>query len=168
MKNVGTRRSTHARRRLLADSREPLVIREAIREDVPEILSLSKAEEHFQMSEFTCTPDEEELHYWISDSRSIVIVAARRSQVIGYACGFLVSPKWLLFDTFLVAPEFRNQGVGNRLYSHLRKECKRQGTLQLIQGLVKAGEGESLEFWTGLGFEEGNRCIWVEDWLDDE
>jgi GNAT superfamily N-acetyltransferase len=144
------------------------VIREAIREDVTEILSLSKADKNFQMSEFTSTHDEEELHYWISDSRSIVIVAARRSQVIGYACGFLLSPKWFFFDTFLVAPEFRKRGIGTRLYSYLRNECKKQGSLQLIQGLVKTGKGKSLRYWTRLGFEEGSRCIWVEDWLDDE
>jgi GNAT superfamily N-acetyltransferase len=144
------------------------VIREAIREDVTEILSLSKADEHFKMSEFTGTHDEEELHYWISDPRSIVIVATRRSQVIGYACGFLLSPKWFFFDTFLVAPEFRNKGIGARLYSHLRNECKRKGGLQLIQGLVKTGKGNSLRYWTKQGFEEGNRCIWIEDWLDDD
>jgi GNAT superfamily N-acetyltransferase len=144
------------------------VIREAIREDVTEILSLSEADKHFQMSEFTSTYDEEELHYWISDSRSFVIVATRRSRVIGYASGFILSPKWFFFDTFLVAPEFRNQGIGSRLYSYLRNECKRHGSIQLIQGLVKTGKGNSLSYWISQGCEEGSRCIWVEDWLDDE
>jgi GNAT superfamily N-acetyltransferase len=165
---VGVQRLAHAWCGLLADSRKQLVIREAILEDVTEILSLSKADEHFQMSEFTGMHDEEELRYWISDPRSIVIVATSRSRVIGYACGFILSPKWFFFDTFLVAPEFRNRGIGTRLYEHLRKMCKRQGSLQLIQGVVKAGKGNSLRYWTGLGFEKGNRCIWVEDWLDDE
>jgi hypothetical protein len=33
---------------------------------------------------------------------------------------------------------------------------------------VKTGKGNSLRYWTRQGFEEGNRCTWVEDWLDDE
>ncbi len=141
------------------------LIRMANSEDVAQILHHSKTDSHFRMSEFTNMPDEDELRFWISDPRSLVIVAVRQLEVVAYAYGFFLSPKWFFFDTILVAAGFRKRGIGERLYDRLRAECKKRGA-QLIHGLVKSGEHESLDYWMGLGFEEGSRCIWVEDWLD--
>lgn len=144
-----------------------VVIRAATVEDVPQIVLNSKTADRFRMSEFIHEVDEEELHFWVSDPRSIVIVSTLASKLIGYAYGFIISPKWFFFDAFLVIPEFQNKGIGKKMYGYLRKECKRRG-LQLIQGLVKETDNSSLNYWIARGFEDGCKCIWVEDWLDED
>ena len=53
------------------------------------------------------------------------------------------------------------------MYSYLRKECKSKG-VHFIQGLVKDTKNNSLNYWLNLGYEEGAKCIWVEDWLDED
>ena len=58
-------------------------------------------------------------------------------------------------------------GIGKRMYQCLRNKCKAQG-LHFIQGLVKDSKSSSLKYWLNLGYEEGAKCIWVEDWLDEE
>ena len=151
----------------MSEAASMLVIREATTGDVPQILLHSRATGRFRMSEFTDAPDEDELRFWVSDPRSLVIVAVRCSEVVAYACGFFLSPKWFFFDTMLVAPRLRNRGIGKRLYVHLRTRCKMAG-VQVIHGLVKAGGKGALGYWSKLGFEEGSQCTWVEDWLDDE
>jgi hypothetical protein len=50
------------------------------------------------------------------------------------------------------------------MYTFLRTLCKEKG-IQLIHGLVKSKGNNSLKYWLQLGYEEGEKCIWVEDWL---
>ena len=119
------------------------------------------------MSEYTNEIDEEEIIYWINDSRSIVLVAEIDKKVVGYAYGVIISPRWFFFDAFLVVPEYQNMGIGKKMYQYLRNKCKAQG-IHVIQGLVKDSKNNSLNYWLNLGYEEGARCIWVEDWLDED
>lgn len=142
-------------------------IRKAILEDLPQILKRSKISDRFRMSKYTNEIDEEEIKYWINDSKSIVLVAEIDKKVVGYACGVMISPRWFFFDAFLVVPEFQNMGVGKKMYQYLRNKCKAQG-LHVIQGLVKDSKNNSLNYWLNLGYEEGSKCIWVEDWLDED
>ena len=144
-----------------------MIIREATSEDVPQILMSSKTSNRFRMSEFTKEIDEEEIKYWINDSRSIVLVVEIDKKVVGYAYGVIISPKWFFFDAFLVIPEFQNMGIGKKMYQYLRNNCKAKG-LHFIQGLVKDSENNSLNYWLNLGYEEGAKCIWVEDWLVED
>ena len=146
---------------------DPVKIRKAILEDLPQILKSSKTSDRFRMSEYTNEVDEEEIRYWISDSRSIVLVAEIDKIIVGYAYGVTISPRWFFFDAFLVIPEFQNMGIGKKMYRYLRNKCKAQG-LHFIQGLVKDSKNNSLNYWLNLGYEEGAKCIWVEDWLDED
>lgn len=142
-----------------------IVLREANSNDIPQILELSKITDSFRISEHINKIDKEELIYWVFDSRSIVIVAIDQSRVIGYAYGTCISKKWFYFDAFFITPEFRNYGIGKKMYSYLRDICYELG-IKLIQGLVI--DENNLRYWVALGFEEGKRCIWVEDWLNDD
>jgi len=142
-------------------------IRNAIIGDLSQILKISETSGRFRMSEWTDKIDEEEIRFWISDARSIVLVAEFDQKIVGYACGVAMSPRWFYFDAFLVIPEFQNMGVGKKMYLHLQNKCKAQG-IHVIQGLVKDGKGNSLNYWLDLGYEEGAKCIWVEDWIDEE
>lgn len=146
---------------------EEIVIREATSEDIPQIISSSRTTNRFRMSKFTNEVDEEELRFWISDPRAIVIVAMLDSELIGYAYGFCLSSKWFFFDAFLVVPRDRRSGIGKEMYAYLREACRMRG-IELIQGLVKEGDPETLDYWIDSGFEQGSKCIWVEDWLDED
>lgn len=146
---------------------EEIVIREATSEDVRQIISSSRGTSRFRMSEFTNEVDEEEVRFWISDVRSIVIVATHDSGLLGYAYGFCLSPKWFFFDVFLVVPRARKSGIGKEMYAYLREACRMRG-IELIQGLVKDGDPEALDYWIDSGFEQGSKCIWVEDRLDED
>lgn len=143
------------------------LLRQAVVEDVQQIISISQSIENFRMSEFTRSGDEEELLYWISSQSSIVVVASTDSILIGYGYGHCLSPKWFFFDEFGVSADFRNMGVGKEMYIFLRDECRSQG-FHLIQGIVKDNQHGSLDYWIKLGFEDGSKCTWVEDWLDEE
>lgn len=141
-----------------------VVIREATEEDISQIVSISQTTNSFRMSKFTDEIDEEELRFWISDPRSIVIVTVFDSILLGYAYGFCLSPKWFFFDAFLVASQVRRTGIGKKMYAYLRETCRLRG-LQLIQGLIKKSEPKALKYWTARGFHRGSKCVWVEDWL---
>ena len=144
-----------------------MIIREATPEDIHQILKSSKTSDRFRMSEYTNEIDEEEIRYWINDSRSIVLVAEINKKVVGYAYGVIISPRWFFFDALLIVPEFQNMGIGKRMYQYLRNKCKEQG-LHFIQGLIKDCKNNSLNYWLNLGYEEGAKCIWVEDWLEED
>lgn len=144
-----------------------VIIREAVIEDVLEIVSISKNIDSFRMSEFTDGVDKEELSFWILNQNAIVVIASTESELIGYGYGFCLSPKWFFFDTFAVTPAFRDMGIGKQIYAFLRDECQLRG-FDLIQGLVKDKRTSSLDYWIKLGFEKGSKCIWVEDWLDED
>ena len=145
---------------------ERVAFKLARQSDVQRILRASQAAERFRISPYTWGIDEEELDFWVNDPRSIVIVAEVGDKLAGFAFGFAVSPKWFLFDTFLVTPGFRGRGVGKEMYLYLRSLCVSRG-LELIQGLVTTGPKNTLGYWAARGFEEGALCKWVEDWLDD-
>jgi len=143
---------------------EAVIIREAAPEDVSQIISNSQTTDRFRVSAYTDEMDEEELRFWITDERSIVIVAVLDTRLVGYAYGLCLSPKWFFFDEFVLIPQVRGRGIGKKMYTYLREVCRKRG-LQLIQAIVKDDESKALEYWIGRGFEQGSKCIWVEDWL---
>ena len=145
----------------------PVLLRPAHEDDIAQIVDINKTTDRFQMSTYTKGASTEELQYWIGDPRSIFIVAIVDQKVLGYAHGVCFSPKWFFFDAIVIEPSSRRCGLGNHIYETLRKECKELG-IELIQGLVKDDHDRALNYWTAHGFEVGCRCIWVEDWLDDE
>ncbi len=140
-------------------------IRKAIPEDLPQILKCSETSDRFIISEHSNVFDEDDIRFWITDSRAIVIVATIDSKLIGFAYGVIISPKWFYFDAFLIIPEFRNIGVGGVMYKYLRDICKEKG-IELIQGLVKNSDNSALGFWIKQGYTKGSDLIWVEERLD--
>jgi GNAT superfamily N-acetyltransferase len=149
----------------LTSSNKELVIREATLEDVGEIISSSRAASSHALSQSTNEVDEEEIQFWISDLRSLVIVGCLDSRLVAYAYGFCVSPKWFFFDALVVVARARGRGIGKHMYAYLREAC-RMRRVDLIQGLVKDGDPERLAYWLDRGFGQGSKCIWVEDWVN--
>ncbi len=142
-----------------------IIIRTAESEDLPQILECSKTSDRFVVSEYSNGFDEDDIRFWITDSRAIVIVATIDTKIIGFAYGVIVSPKWFFFDAFLIIPEYQSKGIGDKMYKYLRDICKEKG-IKLIQGLVKKSDDSALEFWIKQGYTKGSELIWVEDRLD--
>ncbi|MCP4050156.1 MAG: GNAT family N-acetyltransferase [bacterium] len=142
-----------------------VIIRKAIPADLPQILKCSKTSDRFSISEYSDGFDEDDIRFWITDSRAIVIVATNDSKLIGFAYGVAISPKWFFFDAFLIIPEFQNIGVGNKMYKYLRGLCIER-KMTLIQGLVKNSTNSALGYWIKQGYTRGCDLIWVEDRLN--
>ncbi len=139
-------------------------IRKAVPEDLSQILKCSKTSDRFKVSEYSNGFDEDEIRYWITDSRAIVIVATIDSKLIGFAYGVIISPKWFYFDAFLIIPEYQCRGIGSKMYKYLRNICYNMG-IQVIQGLVKNTDNSSLKYWIKQGYVKGCELTWVEDRL---
>ena len=143
-----------------------LTIRKASINDATYIMNCVQNDEKLQMSAYTKELDRTELEFWINDLRSIVLVGCISSKIIAYAIGFILSPKWFFFDTIFISPPYRKIGIGREMYYTLR-EILREQKIELIQGLVRDGENNSLKYWEKHEFDIGNKCFWVEDWIDD-
>lgn len=143
--------------------------RPALECDLVDIIQIAESTDKFTISDEITEIDEDEVKFWITDSRSIFVVAQYSyndaEKVVGFAYGTCISPRWFAFEAFAVHPDFRNHGVGKSMYGYLRSICKERD-ISLIQGLVVDGENSSLQFWINLDFEIGETCIWVEDWLE--
>jgi GNAT superfamily N-acetyltransferase len=142
-----------------------IIIREATQRDIPQIIAISKTTDSFKMSMWSNRFGREELCFWIKDKRSLVIVTTIGSKILGYAYGFFLSSKWFYLDEFVVLPNVRGIGIGEKMYAFLREKCRLRG-IQLVQGLVKEKKSRALKSLSANRLlHKGCKCIWVEDWL---
>lgn len=142
-----------------------VVFRRARKKDVPQIIAIDNTTNCLRMSDNTQGASAEELRFWVSDHRSIFLVAAVGSKIVGYAHGLCISPEWFFFNAFVILPSVQKCGIGKKMYAILREECRNLG-IELIQGLVKEDQQKSLGYWVARGYKIGCTCIWVEDWIN--
>jgi GNAT superfamily N-acetyltransferase len=142
-----------------------IIIREATKRDIPQIIAISQTTDNFKMSRWSNRFSSQELCFWIKDNRSLVIVTTLGSKILGYTYGFFLSSKWFYLDEFVVLPNVRGIGIGEKMYAYLREKCRLRG-IQLVQGLVKESKTRALKSLAAHGLlHKGSKCIWVEDWL---
>ncbi|NJR51534.1 MAG: GNAT family N-acetyltransferase [Leptolyngbyaceae cyanobacterium CSU_1_3] len=104
----------------------PFTIRWANSTDVPAIFSLIQALAEYEKLSHAVTGNAETLHKHLFGDRPIVeaIVAQSATEIVGFALffsnysTFLTQPGIYLEDLF-VLPNYRNQGIGKALLSHL-------------------------------------------------
>jgi L-amino acid N-acyltransferase len=102
--------------------------------------------------------DQEDRKQWLLNRTADfpVIVAIKNQQVLGYAAINQWSPK-KGYDlcgevSFYVAPQFRNQGIGKELLSHLISMCT-QTNLQTIISRITQGNDSSIHLHKLNNFE---------------
>jgi len=108
----------------------------------------------------------ETLREWMVDDSRRVLVATADGQVMGYTIGVVAENPPIFkmryyghVSDICVAPEWRRQGVGCRLFAALRKWFRQHG-LMVVQLHVAAFNPSSQTFWRQMGFEDYMHRMW--------
>ncbi len=151
-----------------------VVIRQATRKDVGGILPLwnDMMDYHAALdARFRPAPDGEEhwakvLRSWLRDGDCCVLVADAEERLVGYIVGLmrenppvLLPPAYGLVSDICVAPAWRQQGIGRRLFEALKGWFKEKG-LSEIQLNVAHGNHVSQAFWRAVGCEDYMDRLW--------
>ncbi|MFQ6057267.1 MAG: GNAT family N-acetyltransferase [Anaerolineae bacterium] len=103
---------------------------------------------------------------WLRSEACCVLVAEVEGHIVGYIAGRVADnpPIFRLrayghVSDICVAPEWRRQGIGRRLYEALREWFKDQG-LSVIQLNVAHRNPASQAFWRAMGFEDYLDYMW--------
>ena len=92
------------------------------------------------------------------DDKLLVGLYTIENELIGVLDAFRNYPKpadWWI-GLLLVAPQFRGQGLGHRVFQAFRKWIQQQGARLILLGVVEANEN-ALRFWQSEGFTELDR-----------
>ena len=105
---------------------------------------------------------------WIGATARRVLVAVADGQVVGYTIGSIVEnpPIFKLrhyghVSDMCVAPEWRGQGMGRRLFGGLRKWFRSRG-LAVVQLNVAALNPAAQAFWREMGFQDYVDRLWTD------
>jgi ribosomal protein S18 acetylase RimI-like enzyme len=152
-----------------------VVIRKATRKDAGGILPLWN-----EMMQYHAALDERfrpalngEKHWagilrdWLRDDDCCVLVADAGSQLVGYIIGMirenppvLLPPAYGLVSDICVAPAWRQQGIGRRLFEAL-KDWFRAKELSTVQLNVAHFNPVSQAFWRAVGCRDYMDRLWV-------
>ena len=153
-----------------------VLVREAAPEDVETVLDLWHEMMHYHArldKRFQPTPDARDrfrttLLQWMALDTQRVLVAVVDGQIVGYTIGRLVENPPFMEWRFLghvsdicVAPEWRRQGIGRKLFATLREWFRQQG-MTVVQLHVAAANPVSFTFWREMGFKDHMHRLWLE------
>ncbi len=106
-------------------------------------------------------PDEDSfLEYWFRGKSTVVAYARDRERHPGVLGAFYLKPNWpgrakhVANAGFVVAPEWRNRGLGWLLGATMLDYAKTLGYRSVIFNLVFADNGSARHLWHKLGFTE--------------
>ncbi len=93
---------------------------------------------------------------------NVVLLAEVDNEVVG----MLIAETWKkkkysFLVNFVVMPEYRNKGIGNKLYSEYETYCKKK-KLKTITALVQMSNKKMLSFCNKKGFKTGHRLFFLE------
>lgn len=155
---------------------EEIQIRRATPEDLEAVLDLwqemmdyhagldqrfqqvADSRDHFRMT----------LREWMADDTQRVLVAVDDGEIVGYIIGRIAENPPIFELRFLghvsdicVAPEWRRQGIGRKLFAAVLNWFRRQG-LPVVQLNVAAANAVSQAFWREMGFQDYMHRMWLE------
>jgi ribosomal protein S18 acetylase RimI-like enzyme len=151
---------------------ESVKIRLAKVTDISEIYHLSRGVQEVSGTS-NCKYSKEIIFYYkdeiaemIKDRQdNIWLVAEIKKDKITKISGFLfakiMSSDWCYLDSIGVKKQFRNRGIGTRLYSELIKVCKKR-KISYLQALVDVKNKKGQEFWKNKGFKKGKIFCWID------
>ncbi|MCX5645726.1 MAG: N-acetyltransferase [Phycisphaerae bacterium] len=105
------------------------------------------------------TLDRRDFEFYLQDTDSFFLVAARGSQVVGYILGPVDpwrDPPRAHIDSIGVLPEDQNKGVGSRLLTSFAGEARQQGCTRVTLEVATANE-VGLTFFAKHGFRKTRR-----------
>ncbi len=106
-------------------------------------------------------PDPDDfLEYWFRDKSTVAAYAPDRLRAADMAGAFYLKPNWpgrarhVANAGFIVAPEWRNKGLGWLLGATMLEYAKQLGYRSVIFNLVFAENRIARRLWEKLGFQE--------------
>lgn len=122
-----------------------LLLRPLVEEDLPAVLAI---EETSFLSPWTRSSFLHEL----SGPHSQLTVAERHGEIVGYLCCWHVADEVQILD-IAVHPDFRRQGIGERLLRHAFVSGQRKGA-QSANLEVRRGNLPAIALYKKFGFRE--------------
>ncbi|WP_449417094.1 N-acetyltransferase family protein [Phormidium nigroviride] len=134
-----------------------VILRSAVRTDVPVLFDLIKALAEYEKLSHLVTGDAATLenHLFGTPTYAEVILADMGGKVVGWALffhnysTFLTKPGIYLEDLF-VLPEYRGQGIGKSLIAYLAKLVVERGCGRLEWSVLDWNEN-AIAFYKGIG-----------------
>ncbi len=151
-----------------------IAVRQATEIDVPDILPLWKEMMAFHAaldSRFRPAPGGDAhwakaISAWMQDEDNCVLVAEVEGRIVGYIVGMmrehppvLLPPCYGFVSDICVAPEWRQQGVGKRMFAALKEWFRRQGA-DHIELRVAHNNPTSQAFWRAVGCQDYMDHLW--------
>jgi ribosomal protein S18 acetylase RimI-like enzyme len=153
-----------------------LIVRRAIETDVPDILPLWKEVMAFHAAldpRFRPAPGGH-THWvravsdWVQEEDNYVLVAEVAGQIVGYIVGMMrenppvfLPPRYGFVSDICVAPEWRQQGVGRRMFAALKEWFRQQGA-DHVELRVAHNNPTSQAFWRAAGCQDYMDHMWCE------
>jgi GNAT superfamily N-acetyltransferase len=142
-----------------APADQPLVIRDAVPDDVPEILAMIHELAEFERSAHLVESSEEKLHAALFPEQpaAFCLIAQRGRDVIGFAAWYVNFSTWtsqhgIYLEDLFVRPQFRGSGAGKRLLERLGRICLERGYPRLEWWVLDWNE-DAIAFYRRLGAE---------------
>ncbi|KAF5276960.1 hypothetical protein FQR65_LT16124 [Abscondita terminalis] len=140
-----------------------IIVREAKREDMKPVCQLIKDLAKFEELEDQCKITPEILIHDGFDTNSPAFkcfVAETKGAIIGYAIYFISYSTWLGKSTFLedlyVKPEYRNLGVGKKLFTSVAKQAQANRSQRL--DLHCLSWNNAMSFYKNIGAKNLTEC----------
>ena len=138
-----------------------MVIRDAVRADVPQILALIRELAEYEKSADQVRTTEADLERMLIDGESgapplaHALVAQVDGAVVGFALWFVSTSTWtgthgIWLEDLYVQPEHRGSGIGRSLLARLAGICRERGYARL-EWWVLDWNAPAIEFYSALG-----------------
>ena len=142
-----------------------LVIRDGKTEDVKQVFSLIKELAEFEKSIHEVSITEEDLlkDGFGDNPYYRLIIAEKDSEIIGLALYFYRYSTWkgrvLYLEDFIVKREYRNTGIGTKIFDDLKKTCRDEKVKSIVWQVLSWNE-------SAIKFYNKHKAKFNNEWLN--
>lgn len=143
-------------------------IRLAKKEDFPLLYEIGKNTPEFQVSYGAVFMDAGEFEYGLTDVNSVFLLAEEKGKIVGFIYASNLdhdkptNRKTACLIYLTVIPEFRKQGIAQRLYDACEEKLKRQGVQSVYGFANNESDGAILKFMEKNKFAKGHNYTWID------
>ena len=143
-------------------------IRPASADDFAELYQIGKNTPELRVSATEEFMDADEFKWSITNPHGVFLVAEDKSKKIGFIYANTrdmerpFEHKYACLVYLVVIPEFRRQGVAQKLHSECEKRLKKFGVTNIFCWANTEANGEIIKFMKRQGFAEGHKYLWMD------
>jgi GNAT superfamily N-acetyltransferase len=143
-------------------------IRSASIDDFTELYEIGKSAPELRVSATEEFMDADEFRWSITNQNGVFLVAEEQKRKIGFlyaSAKDIEKPfehKYACLVYLVIIPEFRRQGVAQKLYAEGEKRLRELGVTNIYGWASAEGNGEIIEFMKKQGFAQGHAYVWMD------